>query len=280
MYEFKIDGPSLRKGVPIHIAVTALDNFQSIVDKSFIVFSGAKRMSARDRESFSLLASDFKTGSLITQFEIVLTGVQLALPLVSSIGPHNLWDFTKESFNFLKLVCRSVQQGEKPSYEFNNDGNVTVTTGNTHHHYHSQVIQIAKLSLPSYQNLTELINPQKIDHISANVINNTIKDIYIGPKDREMFYIPKRIEKETIELSCEIYDFNKYTNAGKLSVRSSSQPIPAGEYAFEIFGSQDNVEYIYSMLKPQIKLYCLIEMELNPFGEDKVFKLHVTGVNP
>lgn len=280
MHEFKIDGPALREGVPIHIAVTALDNFQGVVDKSYLGFSGAKRMSAKDRDVFSLLATNFERGSLLTQFEIILSGVQLTLPLVSSLGPQNLWDFTKDSFGFLKLVCGAVQKGEKPSYEFNNDGDATVIIGDTHHHYHAQVIQIGKLALPNYQSLAGMIDPKKLDHISANPVNQEAPDIYIGPNDRRMFDVPRRIEKDTVELSCEIYDFNKYKNVGKLSVASSSQPVPEGEYSFEIFGNQDNVDYIYSMLKPQVELHCLIEMESNPFGEDEVFKLHVTGVNP
>ena len=78
---------------------------------------------------------------------------------------------------------------------------------------------------------------------------------------------------------CEIYDFNKYKNVGKLSVKTKNQPVPIGEYSFTISGSQNNVDYIYSMLKPQVELICLIEMESNPFGDDKVHKLHITGVN-
>lgn len=280
MHEFKIDGPALRNGVPIHIAVSALDNFQAVVDKSYLVFSGSKRMTARDREVFSLLASNFKKGSLLTQFEIILSGVQVALPFVSSFGPQNLWDFTKDSFEFLKLVCNAVQKGEKPTYEFNNNGDAKVQIGDTHHHYHGSVIQIGKLALPNYQSLAGMIDPKKLDHISANPVHQESPDIYIGPNDKNMFDVPRRIEKETVELSCEIYDFNKYKNVGKLSVGSSGEPVPEGEYNFEIFGSQDNVEYIYSMLKPQVELHCLIEMESNPFGEDKVYKLHVTGVNP
>ena len=40
----------------------------------------------------------------------------------------------------------------------------------------------------------------------------------------------------------------------------------------------NDVNYIYSMLKREVDLYCLVEMESNPFGDDRVSKLHVTGV--
>lgn len=170
MHEFKIDGPALKEGVPIHVAVTALENFQAVVDKSYLVCAGSKRMTAKDREIFRLVANEFQTGSLLTQFEIALSGFQIALPFVSSFGPQNIWDFTKDSFNFLKLVCGAVQKGEKPTYEFHNDGDATVHVGDNHHHYHGQILQIDKLVLPNYQNLAGMIDPKKLDHISANLV--------------------------------------------------------------------------------------------------------------
>lgn len=280
MHEFKIDGPAFKEGAPIHLSVSALDNFQSVIDKSYLVLSGAKRMSPKDREIFHLRATNFRRGSLLTEFEIVISGIQLALPFVSSFGPQNLWDYTKDSFSFLKTVCAAVQNGEKPTYEFNNEGDASVHIGDNHYHYHAPVIQIGKLALPSYQSLAHLIEPFKVSEISSKPQAQEEFDIYIGQNDKEMFDIPTRIEKETVALGCEIYDFNKYKNKGKLSVKESGQAVPVGDYSFEIFGSQDNVEYIYSMLKAKVELYCLIEMESNPFGDDRVHKLHVTGVNP
>lgn len=278
MHEFKIDGPAFNDGSPIHISVAALDNFQSIVDKTYLVLVGAKRMSAKDREIFYLRASSFRQGSLLTNFEIVLTGIQLVLPFINSFGPQNFWEYTKDSFSFLKNVCTAVQNNEKPTYEFNNQGDVSVHIGDNHYHYHAPVVQIAEMALPNYQELAHLIDPLKVSHISSKSVEQETPDIYIGPNDKGMFDIPTRVEQETVSLKCEIFDFNKYRNKGKLSVKVPEQAVQQGDYNFEIFGSQDNVEYIYSMLKPQVALYCLIEMESNPFGDDRVHKLHVTGV--
>ncbi len=276
--EFKIDGPILKDGVPIHIAVQALDNFQSVIDKTYLVSSGSKKMTAKDRERYFLKATEFKEGSLLTVFEIALQGVQLGLPLVGQLGPQNIWDYTKESFNFLKLVCAVVQKGDKPTYEFKNNGDVIVQTGEVHHHYHGPVIQIARLALPNYQSLSHLLGTNKLTEISAGPHNQKQRDIYLGENDKDAFDIPSRIEKETMEIKCEIFDFNKYKNIGKLSISSEGQEVPPGEYNFTIFGNQDNVDYIYSMLKPEVNVFCLVEIESNPFGDDKVSKLHITGV--
>jgi len=276
--QFKIDGPALKEGVPIHLAVSALDNFQSIIDKSYLVATNSKKISPKERERYFLKATEFKEGSLLTIFEISLIGVQLGLPLVSDFGPQNLWEYTKETFEFLKFVCGAVQNGEKPTYRFENEGDVTVQVGDVEHRYHAQVIQIGQLSLSSYQDLAHLLDAKKLDEISAGKHKSKTPDIYLGANDQKIFDIPTRIEKDSIELKCEIYDFNKYKNNGKLSVNLSGQEIPQGKYNFAILGNQDNVEYIYSMLKSEIVLYCLVEMASNPFGEDNVHKLHITNV--
>jgi len=277
VHQFKIDGPALECGTPIHIAVTALDNFQSVLDKSYLVLSGGKRMAAKDRQIFQLRAQNFRQGSFLTEFEIALSGIQLALPFISSFGPQNLWDYTKDSFQLLKTVIGAVQRGEAPHYEFKNDGNASVHVGNETHNYYGPVIQIAELSLPHYQNLAHLIDVQRLNEVSAGIIGQKA-DIFIGENDRDAFDIPTRIEKETIAIQCEVFDFNKFKNTGKLSIFDETQDVPSGEYNFEIFGPQDNVEYIYSMLKPSVELFCLVEVAANPFGEEKVHKLHVTGV--
>ena len=95
--QFKIDGPILKEGVPLPIAISALSSFQSIVDKTYLVTAEKSRITASEREKFYIKATEFKHGSLLTYFEIALQGVQLGLPLVSTLGPQNIWDLTNWS---------------------------------------------------------------------------------------------------------------------------------------------------------------------------------------
>ena len=276
--QFKIDGPALKEGVPLPVAISALSSFQSIVDKTYLVTAEKSRITASEREKFYLRATEFKQGSLLTYFDIALQGVQLGLPLVSNLGPQNIWDLTKDTFSMLKIVCGAVQSGKEPAYEFNNNGNVDVRVGDEHHHYHGPVFQIAELALPNFQDLAHLLGNRKLTEISAGPRFSSQHDIYLNESDREAFDIPTKIQKETTELKCEVFDFNKYKNAGKLSVSAGGQEVPPGEYNFSIFGNQDNVEYIYTLLKPQVTLLCLVDESISPFGGVAVHKLHVIGV--
>jgi hypothetical protein len=277
-YVFKIDGPILSDGVPIHLAVSALSEFQSIVDKSYLSAVGNSRISSKDRERYFLKATEFRHGSFLTVFEIALQGVQLSLTLAGTLGPQNIWDYTKESFNLLKLVCAGVQKEQKPIYEFKDNGTVNVHVGDIVKNFNGSVVNIAESALPSYQSLAHLISEGKLSEISAGRNHSKVSDLYIGEDDHGMFDVPTRLEKDQVEFRCEIFDFNKYKNSGKLSITRENQMLVPGEYNFTLFGDQDSQEYIFSMLEPQVAMTCLIEMQSNPFGDDKVYKLHITGV--
>ncbi|WP_421347506.1 hypothetical protein [Aeromonas veronii] len=160
--QFKIDGKKLKDGVPLHIAVAALDQFQKIVDKSYLGVSGNRRLTQKERDKFFIRTTEIRHGSLLTYFDIALQGVQLGLPFVSAYGPQNIWEATKDTFNFLRTVCTAVQNGKQPVYEFNNDGDAQVHIGDEVHHYHGTVIQIGKMALPNYQELATLLGKKQV----------------------------------------------------------------------------------------------------------------------
>ena len=170
-FEFKIEGPIVKAGVPLHIAIDALENFQGIIDKTYLIGAGLQRMTAKERESFQLKAKYFKLGSFITDIEICLSGVRLVFPLISKSGPQNVWEYTKETFKFLKLVCTAMHSGEKFTYEFNNNKDFTVNTGDTHQHFHGPVILIGEKALPNYQALAHLLKQVKLI-LSQQVLGN------------------------------------------------------------------------------------------------------------
>ncbi|ACH63521.1 hypothetical protein [Aliivibrio fischeri] len=276
--QFKIDGKKLKNGVPLHTAIAALDSFQKIVDKSYMGITGVKKLTQNEREKYFINTTEIKHGSLLTNFDIVLQGIQLGLPLFTSYGPQNIWDATKDTFSFLKTVCGAVQRGESPTYEFNNDGDAAVHVGDEVHHYHGTVIKIGQASLSNFQDLAHLAGANKLSEISAGKIDSPHKDLFIGEGDSKMFDVPTKLEQEVRSVKCEVFDFNKFKNAGKLCVSELGQYVSVGDYNFSIFGKQSNIDYIYSMLKPEVELNCLIELEISPFGGEEIHRLHITGI--
>ncbi len=275
-FEFKLEGPVFQEGVPIHLVIKAWDNFQSIIDKTYLVSTKTQRISPKDREKYFLRATSFERSSFLTKFEILLAGVQLALPLASILGPQNLWDYTKETFTFLKLICTATKDESKPQIDIKDSQHVSVHLGDKHYHFNGPVFEIAEKAIPKYQDLAHMLEAGKLDIISAG--SKSVPEIILKSDDKNLFDFPTKIETDPIELKCEIFDFNKFKNVGKLRV-GEGQTIPAGDYSFSIFGSQDNINYIYSMLKPLVTINCLIELAISPLGPELISHLHVTGVS-
>jgi hypothetical protein len=275
-FTFKLDGPIFQEGVPIHVAIRAWDNFQSIIDKTYLVASESLRIGAKEREKYYLRASSFEHSSFSTNFEIVLAGTQLLLPFVGTLGPQNLWEYTKETFNFLKLICTSNKNDpESIKIDVQDSQNTVVHVGTVEHHYHGPVYQIAQLSLPKYQDLSHMLDQGKIESISAGEKESPEMQLFL--EDKELFDFPKEMLNDPIEVKCEIFTFNKFSNVGKLRI-FDGQAIPKGDYNFSILGDQDNVNYIYSMLKPLVTVLCLLEMAKSPLGVELISHLHITGI--
>jgi hypothetical protein len=276
-FAFKLEGPIFQDGVPIHVAIKAWENFQSIIDKTYLVATESHRIGPKEREKYYLKATTFEHSSFLTNFDILLTGTQLALPFIGSLGPQNLWEFTKETFSFLKLICTHKEDAQNVKIDVRNSQNTNVYIGDVHHHYNGPVFPIAEKSLPKYQELAHMLDQGKIEKISAG--NKDDPEMVLQLEDKKLFDFPTKVQEGPIEIKCEIFTFNKFTNVGKLRI-SGDQAIPSGDYNFSIFGNQDNVNYIYSMLKPLITVKCLLEMAMSPLGVELISHLHITGIVP
>lgn len=120
-----------------------------------------------------------------------------------------------------------------------------------------------------------MLERKKIERISAGDRNNP--EMILRLEDKNLFDLPTKVQDEPIEVKCEIFTFNKFNNVGRLRV-FEDQLIPSGDYNFSIFGDQNNVNYIYSMLKPLVQVKCLIEMAVSPLGSEAIASLHITAI--
>jgi len=274
-FTFKLEGSIFQDGVPIHVAIKAWDNFQSIIDKTYLVATESHRIGPKEREKYYLRATTFEHSSFLTHFEFFLAGTQLVLPFLGTLGPQNLWEYTKETFNFLKLICTHKEDAQSVKIDVKDSQNTIVQIGDIRNHYHGPVFQIAEKSLPKYQNLAHMLDQGKIETISAGEKGNP--EMVMRLDDKNLFDFPTKVQEDSIEVKCEIFTFNKFSNVGKLRI-FDGQAIPSGDYNFSIFGDQNNVNYIYSMLKPLVAVKCLLEMAISPLGAELISHLHITGI--
>lgn len=285
----KIDGPAFDGGVPLHIAIDVIREFQQIVDSTFLVLTQKTRVSDTDRKVFQLVSKEFRVGSLLTDIDLVLATGQVAFAFSQLGNPRDIWMLTKECFDFLKLIFSACHSGAEPKYQFNErisakhvgdesfrlDGTFNVTINNITNNFPAPVYPIAKKSVRHYQNLTSLLQEETVH--TFQVGNSVEPDISLNLSDKGLFDIESVLDTNTFHLQCEIFRFNKYNNTGKLIVESD-QFVPFGKYAFEVYGSQESSSYIESMLRRSVTLECLAERQMNPLGTSTITKIFVLKV--
>lgn len=275
---FKMDGPSFADGIPLHLLTNSLSDVQSLLDKAYLGLTQRKRLSRDDRSRYYLLSNDIKHGSAETDFGVVLTGIQTAFPFFSALGPSGLWEYTKQSFDFLKFVYSAMKAGKQPTYSWSGDNSqFQVNTGDQTNVYNAPVFNIGQMSVNNYASLAKPIEEKFLDYIAVGDPN--VGAIRLDASNADVFLLPSQIETTPLKLKCEIFDFNKFDNIGKLYVYPG-EIAKEGDYRFQVIGDQNISQYIEAMLRKQVSVNCLREIAPNPFSPEKIIRFQIINVEP
>lgn len=274
--QFEMKGPIFESGIPIPLAVKSLEAIQGIVDRSYLVLANKRKLSAQERTQFYLSSKSIHHSSLSADLDLVFAAVQPVLPYISFLGPTGVWEFAKHTWEFLKLVYTSKQEGAQVSVNVSGDGNlVLVNTGSQTTSFSQQVLPMAIGSLPHYEYLAKQLHQDRVHDIRVG--RSDRRDISLEVNDSGLFSLPTTIEDQLIPVVCEVFEFDKYDGDGKMSV-FPDQPIPNGEYKFQVVGNQNLNDYIEAMKHNQVVLNCLKEMVDHPLFGHKIVSLQVTSV--
>ena len=275
---FKMDGPAFDKGIPVHLLTASLSDFQALLDKTYLGLTQRKRLSRDDRARYYLLAKDITHGSAETEVGVILTGVQTAFPFFSALGPTGVWEYAKQTFDFLNLIYSAMKAGNQPTYSWSGDNSqFQVNTGTQTNIYNAPVYNIGQMSVINYQSLTKPISEHAVDYVTFGAPNTGV--IRLDSKTAEVFSLPSQVETTPLRLKCEIFDFNKFENIGKLYIYPD-ETVKEGDYRFEVIGNQDVSLFIEAMLRKQVVVTALREIAPNPFSPEKIVRFQVISVEP
>ncbi len=272
---FKMEGPAFDDGIPIHLLVPALGDLQAILDKTYLGLSQRRRFSKVDRLVFQLKTDGILKGSVESDIGIVLTTAQTLMPFYSQLGPKGIWDFTKQTFEFLKTVFKAVKEDKvTPQYSFTGSDRsvLNVHIGDRTTTFNGPVFVIGEQALPHYQSLTRFLKEDSVKKIEFGT--KTSPEVSLGMSEQGLFDFDSQVDENQMTIACEIFDFNKFENIGKLKV-PEHQEVPAGDYRFQVIGDQNTVAFIEAMLEQAVKVICLKETAVNPLNQKWIFKLRI-----
>ena len=89
---FKMEGPILEENIPLDIALVALNNLQSILDKSYLALSGAQRITKKSRGEFKITFTEIRKGSIDVDLDLIIAAVVVAqqtMPFLTAL--KDIW---------------------------------------------------------------------------------------------------------------------------------------------------------------------------------------------
>ena len=275
---FEMKGPILEESIPLDIALVGLNTLQNVLNKSYLAISENKRISKRTREVFKITFTEISHSSINVDLDLFVTAAvaaQQTMPFIASLTPKEIWHLTQQSFDYLKFVLESISNGKIPTYNQTGDGMLVVNNGDGEITINQNTYNVARESYSDYQDMAKLTK-RGVSRICLEKKDDS--SIEINTSNSSIFTPKSQILDEKIQLTCEIFDFNKHKLGGKISV-PSDQPIPEGDYNFDLIGDQEISPYIHSMLRTKVEISCLQEISPNPFGSTNVLKLQVIAIN-
>lgn len=201
--QFKMDGPVFDSGISVHIMVDALGQVQGIMDKAYLGLVDRRRITKDERARFYLQSQSVVRSSLLTDLGVVFTGFQTVFPFFGAIGPTGVWEYAKQTFEFLKLVFEAVKSNQHVSYEWRGDRSVFhVNTGTQTQTFNGPVYNIAQMSIHHYQGLAQHLEINRVTDIQLG--RETRREIGISLLERDLFQFPSRVEEAPHRVRCEI----------------------------------------------------------------------------
>ncbi len=138
------------------------------------------------------------------------------------------------------------------------------------------MFQIAQSTQNVYVEMAKQVNSGAIDTFSMSEIART-SSITVAQNEAAFLKAPSIIDTNPFDIECEIFDFNKFEDVGKLRV-FDGQSLPAKDYRFEVVGNQEDNQYIEAMLRKSVRITCLKEVIHDPLSTEKVIRLQVLKV--
>lgn len=271
-----MDGRAFDRGIPVHLLLQGFETSQTIFDRAYLGLAGRARFTAEERQRFYLLTKGVRHSSLDSWMELVLTGVQTSFPILGALGPAGIWEYSKQAFEMLKFAYEAVKKGDQPTYQNNGDGTLSVNNGSQVNIYNAPVYNIARASQRVYVDMAKNVTAGTINSFSLSEKSEDIA-IRVAEDEAAFFDIPSVIDPQPIELDCEIFDFNKFEDLGKLRV-FEDQVLPTKDYRFSVVGNQADQTYIEAMLRRQVKVTCLREVIVDPLAQEKIVRLQILKI--
>ena len=275
-YKFEMHGAAFDGSDRLDKVAAGLTALQHMFEGQYRAFTNRKRLNEEDRRNLQIRIDSYADGSFIAVLGAAFAGVQITLPLFS--GSASIWELSKSAFDFIKATYEAAHSGKEIQISQSGDGNTVLLAGASQQIFYGPVLNIANQIISPMREFDTLLEDKEVSKIALSDPEG--EAIFaITSEMKGLFLSPTSVSEHPINLTCDIFDFNKYDKAGRARVLSN-QEIPLGNYKFKNVGDQGVDDFILSMTETQVTLKCIIKYEHDPLSETKISEILVLGIAP
>ncbi|RYD07194.1 hypothetical protein N752_01010 [Desulforamulus aquiferis] len=281
---FKMTGRQFDDGFNLYYILRTLENFHTIIDKSYLTINNKKKMSEKDRDILRVRAFSFEKGSFITNISIdILAATQIVLPYFFSLTPNEIWQLILQGYDYLTFVLKALSKNENIRIEpSGQDNQVNVINGDN-----NQVIKINKQTLVfvqkavgDYENLVNNVNPKRgINQIQVFQQPDS-KGINITDYEKKLFQGRTIVEKEPVTFIGKVYRIDGIDFRGRLIIlKSTDSFLEIGkDYEYEMI-SKEELDYLTLTFMQTKTITAIKEITIDPVTlKKRIKKLNIISI--
>lgn len=186
--QIALRGDMTKEYVDLHALGIALINIQTIFDRSYCFYTGRKRITSNDRESFKIVAYNVKRGSIIFDAGLTAFTLQQSLAITQTIDPKLIFKATVAGFKFLHKYFSQTNKNNVPTinitnspgavFNYNSDNNTISVSNDTLH--------ISQAMRPALRRVATIFGQQP-GELSINSQEYPKEDIVLNNDDAHLF---------------------------------------------------------------------------------------------
>lgn len=272
---YEISGPEVLKDrIPLYEAIGGVREYMNIIDRTYLTLTDRNRLTKKHREKYKIIAYRFNPGSLTIDLVIELLEVtQYVFPFLLPSGALGLWNLTKSSYNFAKLVTEMRFVGKEPeviedrSTQYYVIGDKNKIMVNPVLAYNADRIEDSAAAIGNY------ISPGSVDKIS---LEDEKKEGIVITEEERMLFNPETVINDTSEIiTAKIYRLDTESKKGKLHIIEGMEP---RDIPFQIVGDQGLGPYIDALKLDRVKVKILTELAKNISGKPYIKRLQLLSL--
>lgn len=268
----KIKEKSALEGPDLRDVINVLDGWRKILAVAHLNLHDGKHK-AQKSDKFRILTTDLRKGSADIDFVLTHLPTQLIFAAASVASPADIWQLSKSCLEFLIAFGKAKKEGKDITVNVEgNENNVVIVVNNGNNVNIDTTRRVVEAAWANKKNAQQMANAVNKGNCQSVTFTDRNAQIALDKETSEYLGLDFELEKETVELTVNVFDFNKNTSRGYLEIIEPIEKVKK-RVPFRSLTKDKMVSFIESMKHKSVRITALEEVISTPTGDKELVGL-------